>query len=196
MTICTDQQALDWLSSGSADARAKAVECLYRRLIVMLRPWAVARRVSSETMHDVLTDAIYVFVISFLNGKYREQGKLEALILLIAQRRYFDHVRNNQRERPLDPDDFSTIVPPEAHDPLEEAETAIENLTKHAKLTSCMDNVGERCKERLIRFWYLNQSHEEIAEAMGDKSADVSKVMKNKCQDKLEKCIKGTQTSK
>lgn len=66
----------------------------------------------------------------------------------------------------------------------------MEDLARHTKLEHCLDQIGERCKERIIRFWYMEQSHEEIAEAMDDASPRVSVTMKNKCQDKLKKCMK------
>ena len=192
MHTCTDEEVLAWLRSGSFEAESKAIDCLYRNLLGIFRPWVFSRNGSNDDAHDAVTEAVIAFVQKFREGKYLEMGKLEHLLFRIAQRRFYDLLRSRGSELPVD-SSASVEYPTEPFedDHYERAEQAAMELARHSKLAHCLDAIGERCKERLVRFWYWKQSHEEIAKAMGDSSADVSKVMKNKCQDKLEKCVKG-----
>lgn len=192
MLSCTDQDVVKWLLDGSPSSENKAIECLYRRLLQIFRPWVFSRNGSNEDVHDAVTEAVIGFVQKFRQGKYQEMGKLENLLFRIAQRRFIDLLRTRGAEIPVDPlEPIGSAYDGEEEDFLEKTEREADESAKHSKLAHCLEKIGERCKERLIRFWYMKQSHEEIANAMGDSSTAVSKVMKNKCQDKLEKCMNG-----
>ncbi|MBC7775490.1 MAG: RNA polymerase sigma factor [Phycisphaerae bacterium] len=192
MHPCTDEEVLAWLRNGSPESENKAIDCLYRRLLGIFRPWVFSRKGSSDDAHDAVTEAVIAFVQNFRDEKYREMGKLEHLLFRIAQRRFYDLLRERGKELPTDPT-LPFDLPPAfvEEDPFDKAELEASQLAKHSKLAQCLDKIGERCKERLVRFWYLKQSHEEIAAAMGNATAKGAKVMKNKCQDKLEACMKG-----
>lgn len=190
---CTDEEALKWLRDGSPESENKAIECLYRRLLAAFRPWVYSKNGRSDDAHDAVTEAIFQFVQNFREGKYREQGKLEHYLFRIAQFKFFDLLRARGEDLSIE-DVFPGGIPPEPEegedDPYEKVEMEVEALARHTKLEHCLGQIGERCKERILRFWYTKQSHEEIAKAMGDASARVSVTMKNRCQDKLEKCMK------
>lgn len=189
---CTNEEALTWLREGSFELENKAIECLYLRLLRMIRPWIYSKNGTSEDAHDAVTAAVIKFVQNFREGKYREQGKLEHFLFRIAQRKFYDLLRERGEDESIE-GTFPGGIPPEIgeeEDPEEKAELEVEALARQRKLEHCLDQIGERCKERIMRFWYMGQSHKEIAEAMGDASPDVSKAMKNKCQGKLEKCMK------
>lgn len=190
---CTDEEALRWLLDGAPESESKAIECLYRRLLEKFRAWVYAHSGSDDDAHDALTDALVAFIIIFHDGKYREEGKLDNYIFRIAQYKFYDACRRRGKgggDLSLE-EIFPGGVPPElADDPLEDADRESEMEWQRLRLEQCLDQTGERCKERLIRFWGLGQSHEEIAAAMGDFSPDVSKTMKAKCQRKLETCMK------
>lgn len=189
---CTNEEALTWLREGSFELENKAIGCLYPRLLGMIRPWIYSKNGTSEDAHDAVTAAVIKFVQNFREGKYHEQGKLEHYLFRIAQRKFYDLLRERGEEEPIEwsfPDGLSPEIE-EEEDPEEKAEQEVEALARQKKLELCLGQIGERCKERIMRFWYMDQSHKEIAEAMGDASPDVSKAMKNKCQGKLEKCMK------
>ncbi|MCB9296825.1 MAG: sigma-70 family RNA polymerase sigma factor [Lewinellaceae bacterium] len=189
---CTNEEALAWLREGSFELENKVIEYLYLRLLGMIRPWIYSKNGTSEDAHDAVTAAVIKFVRNFREGKYREQGKLEHYLFRIAQRKFFDLLRERGEEKSIE-ESFSDGIPPEIEgeeDLEEKAEQEVKALARQRKLEHCLGQIGERCKERIMRFWYISQSHKEIAEAMGDASPDVSKAMKNKCQGKLEKCMK------
>lgn len=189
---CTDDEALVWLRDGSQESESKFIECLYRRLLEKIRHWIGARNGSGEDAHDALTEALIVFIVNFREGKYREEGKLEHFLFRVAQYKFYDICRRRGqggRDQSIE-DVFPGGIPPElGEDPDEVAEATAETELRRQKMERCLDQIGERCKERLIRFWYFGQGHEVIATVMGDASADVAKVMKGKCQRKLEKCM-------
>ncbi|MFN0037313.1 MAG: RNA polymerase sigma factor [Saprospiraceae bacterium] len=188
---CTDEEALEWLRDGSPESESNAMGCLYRRLLGRIRPWVFSRNGSSDDAHDAVTEAVVQFVQNFREGKYKHVDKLEHYLFRMAQFKFFDLLRARGDEVSLDVV-FPGGIPPEMlDDPYEKAEEEMENIARHTKLEHCLGQIGERCKERILRFWYMQQSHEEIAKAMGDSSGDVSKVMKNKCQGSLAKCIHG-----
>ncbi|TNE53612.1 MAG: RNA polymerase sigma factor [Bacteroidetes bacterium] len=192
---CTDKDVLLWLSEGTVESENKAITCLYRRLLEKLRPWIFGKGGSDDDLHDALTDALTSFICIFREKKYREEGKLEHYVYRIAQYKYYDACRKRGRDPSRQSIEalFPNGVPTEiSEDPQEVAEQRTETEAYQSKLEHCLDQIGERCKERLIRFWYLEQSHEEIAAAMGDSSVDSAKVMKGKCQRKLEACANST----
>ncbi len=190
--VCTDDEALLWLRDGSQEPESKFIECLYRRLLEKIRHWVWSRNGSGEDAHDALTEALIVFIDNFREGKYREEGKLEHFLFRVAQFKFYDILRRRGRgggDQSIE-EIFPGGIPPElGEDPADDAEAAAEMEERRQDMERCLNQIGERCKERLIRFWYLEQGHEEIAAAMGDASVDVAKVMKGKCQRKLETCM-------
>ncbi len=189
---CTDEEALGWLREGSFESENKAIECLYRRLLKMILPWVYSKNGTGDDAHDAVTEAVIKFVRNFREEKYREQGKLEHYLFRIAQFKFYDLLRDRGTDLPSEIIVSDGILPEsdEAEDPYEKSEKDKASLARLNKLEHCLNQTGDRCKERLIRFWYQNQSHQEISKAMGDTGPDVSKSMKNKCQDKLAKCLK------
>jgi len=191
---CTDEEALEWLRDGSLESESKAIECLYRRLLGVFRPWAYSKSGTSDDVHDAVTEAIIAFVQNFRETKYRHEGKLEHYLFRIAQRKFYDVL--SERGDAVSFDDLDKGGIPEKNgeeesDPVVQLENDAEALARQDKLQSCLEQLGERCKERIRRFWYMDQSHKEIAEALGDASPDVSKARKDKCQKLLAKCMKG-----
>lgn len=189
---CTDEEALHWLRDGSAASESKAIGCLYRRLLEKLRPWIHLKNGSADDTHDALTEALVAVVGMIRENKYQEQGKLENYLFRVAQFKFYDICRKRRKgggDISLD-EIFPGGVPRELEaDPFEKNEADAEANTRLLRLQHCLEQIGERCKERLVRFWYMEQSHEEIAQSMGDASTDVSKVMKGKCQSKLAACM-------
>lgn len=190
--FCTDEQALNWLEDGSPAAESKAIDCLYRRLLALFRPWAYSRNGTDDDAHDAVAEALIKFVQNYREGKYTHQGKLENYLFRIAQFKFFDLLRERDGDMSLE-QVFPGGLPAEleALEPFEKAAKEKAESARYSKLENCLDQIGAKCKERIIRFWYQRQSHETIAAAMGDTGANVSKVMKNRCQDKLEQCVKG-----
>lgn len=191
---CTDEDALEWLRDGLLESENKAIECLYRRLLGVFRPWAYSKNGTSDDVHDTVTEAIIAFVQNFREAKYRHKGKLEHYLFRIAQRKFYDLL--GERGDTVSFDDLAKGDVPEKtgeddSDPIVKLENEAESLARQGKLQACLDALGERCKERIQRFWYMDQSHKEIAVAMGDASPDVSKARKDKCQKLLAKCMKG-----
>lgn len=194
----TDGDILNLLRDGSPESESKVIEVLYRRLLEGVRSWVNAKGGSTEDGHDALTEALIAFVCIFRKGKYGDQGKLGNFIFRIGQFKYYDlcRKRGSGGKGISIVEIFPEGIPAEIEeDHLEKAEEDLESAKsgksakRKEKFGICLNQVGVRCKERLIRYWVMGQSHEEIAKAMGDASADVSKVMKGKCQKKLKMCM-------
>lgn len=198
-SACTDEGVLHWLFDGAPELESKAIACLYRRLLEKVRAWVIARGGSGDDAHDALTDALVAFIMVFRDGKYREEGKLDNYVFRIAQYKFYDACRRRGKgggDLSIE-EIFPGGIPPElSEDPLENAERRAERELEIHRLEQCLGQSGERCKERLSRFWVLGQSHEEIAAAMGDAGPDVSKTMKAKCQRKLETCMQNEKPGK
>ncbi len=191
--ICTDAQALAWLEDGALDLESKAIACLYRRLLDLAKPWVYSRNGNLDDVHDAVSEAVIKFVQNCREGKYRHEGKLENYLFRMAQYKYFDLLRERGNEVSLE-QFFPAGIPEDLEEAaFEKEEKEAEASARHIRLEQCLEQIGEKCKERIVRFWYMNQSHDNIAAAMGDSGPNVSKTMKNRCQDKLEKCVKGQQ---
>ncbi len=187
---CTAAQAIAWLRAGDPESETQAIACLYSRMLEKFRPWVFSKNGTNADAHDAISDALYQFIDQYRAGRYREEGKMEHLLFRIAQRRFFDGKKSRGHDFSEDADWLKLVSENEDKDYFEQIEQEKTNALMVEKLSACLDKIGERCKERIMLFWYQNQSHKEIAEAMGDSSTNVSKVMMSKCKDKLEDCLK------
>ncbi len=190
--VCSDEEALRWLRDGAPELVSKAMECLYRRLLDAVQHWVVSKNGSRNDGHDALTDALTTLTDIVQRGKYRDEGKLDHFLFRIAQYKFYDMCRKRGKSGEISIDEIypGGIPPGVEDDPDAIIERDAEAEARRLKMEHCLDKIGARCKERLVRYWFMGQSHAEIAEAMGDASVAVSRVRKGKCQGKLESCMK------
>lgn len=99
---CTDDEALAWLRDGSPESENKAIGCLYRSLLGMIRPWISSRNGSDNDAHDAVTEAVIRFIQNFREGKYREQGKLAPYLFRMAQFKFYDLLRERGEDLSTD----------------------------------------------------------------------------------------------
>lgn len=196
---CTDENILAWLDDGSTHREQQALDCLYRRLIGQVVPWVLKHGGSETDGEDALVDALTGFVKTYRAGKYTDEGKLDNYVFSIAKFKFYDHCREQKRRGGGGPelsieDVFPNGIPPGVNweDPDEKQALDAEDLARREAVEKCFAQLDPKCQERLTRFWYQEQSHEEIAKAMGNATANGSKVMKGRCEEKLRQLVSKT----
>jgi RNA polymerase sigma factor (sigma-70 family) len=90
--------------------------------------------------------------------------------------------RNFQRKRK---EDQMEVLPDRAE--TENPHRLYEKKEQTWRLEGLLDLVGEKCKEVLIKFYYLEFSMKEIAEEMGYASDKMAKKKKYECLKKIKK---------
>ena len=187
---CTDEKILIILEDGSPNNEQKVMDCLYRRLIRKVMRWVLSHGGSEADGQDTLVEALGNFVINYRTKKYVHVDKLDNYVFGIAMCRFFDICRKRKQEinrtsldelllRGISPDIEKKYLA--SNEGIEDEKEA-----QLLKIEAGMAQLDEKCKERLIRFYFDEQSHEEIADAMGDGNANVSKTQLFRCKKKLE----------
>lgn len=193
---CSEDQILEWMKTGNPHHEQRTLDCLYQLLFEKAKGWVVRHGGSEEDAQDALTEALIGFVKSFRAEKYNHDDKLLHYVFSIVKFKFYDicrqHKRNRSGGRELSLEEiFPGGIPPGIawEDPFEILEKNAEETTRLRLMEKYFNLLSAGCKERLTRYWYLHQKHEEIAAAMKDASINVSKVMKNKCEKKLKEHI-------
>lgn len=186
---CPDKDILLWLADGSSNSEQRVMDCLYRRLIATVIRWVLKHGGFESDGHDVLVDALTAFVKNYRSGKYTDSGKLENFVTVIAKNKFIDICRKRKQNIMVSLDELLFNGVP-LNIATEEPEVDTEKETQLLKFEQCHAQIGEKCRDRLDRFYYKHQSHLEIAKALGDKSEAVAKVMLGRCKEKLRNLCK------
>lgn len=193
---CSEENILRWLEDKSSSKEHQSMTCLYSLFYDKVKNWVLKHRGNEIDAQDSLTEALISFVQSYRNGKYIHEGKLEPFFMRIAMYKFYDICRKRKGENLTDETNSIDELFPggiaseeEWKDPLIEKEESEQEQNRYKLVEKCLNKLSISCKDRLVRFYYLDQSHKEIALALGDSSEAVSKVMKNKCEKKLKEFV-------
>ncbi|MBK8450381.1 MAG: sigma-70 family RNA polymerase sigma factor [Saprospiraceae bacterium] len=186
---CTEENIIQWLEDKSPNMEQQSMTCLYTLFYERVKSWVLQNKGSEIDAQDSLTEALFSFVRCFREGKYSHEGKLEPFFMRIAKNKFFDICRKRKSDIPsggiisID-ENFPGGIPSDIEwtDPLIAEAESQEEIKQNQKVEKCLNKLSESCKDRLVRFYYMQQSHKDIARDLGDSSEAVSKVMKNKCE--------------
>lgn len=132
-------------------------------------------------IYQVATVIVYENIHS---GKLQTlNSSLKTYLFAIAKNKYMEGSR--YRSKFLYEWDFTND--PAADEDLDELERKEDDLNVVMK---SIEEIGEKCKDILQHYYYLNQSMEEIAVSLNYKNADTVKNLKYKCLNRLRKLFK------
>ncbi len=182
----SDTKIIDMLRSGKEVVENKALSHLYRQYFTGIRQWLNQKGLpvtveATDIFQPAMMDLF--FMVKSKNFQLSRQASLKSLLFTICQNRWKNEWRSHKRQRQL------KEQLPEAESTRESMFEAIANEERKEWIADLVGRMGSRCQKLLYSYYYKRIKHEEIAEAMGFKTAQQSRNALSLCKKKLTKLI-------
>ncbi|MET4076521.1 sigma-70 family RNA polymerase sigma factor [Hymenobacter sp. UYCo722] len=162
--------------------RTQVLTELYRQSFPPVRRHIGRRGGSAQDAQDVFQDALLVLYEQATGGTLVLTASVSTYLLGISRNLWHHEVRRRAR---LAPDTLSDDV---AAGLADEAEDSAEPAFA---VRDYVEQLGEKCKNVLLSFYYFQQPLTQIAERQGYGSVRSATVQKFKCLERLRHAVRG-----
>jgi RNA polymerase sigma factor (sigma-70 family) len=159
--------------------REKTLEKIYARVYPMVVHYVKQRYGTAEDAKDLVQEAIILFYEKMVHDQ---------LILTSSVTTYIMGICKNLWRRELEKRNRSQELSPQITGQLWE-ETESENEREMLKISSFVEQLGEKCKELLLAFYYFGHRMEQIARQHQYRNVHTATVQKFKCLERLRKSV-------
>ena len=177
-----DQKIIDLIKSQKHD---KVFTTLYKYFPVV-KKMIVANGGRSEDAEDIYQEALIVFYKKASDPDFKLTSSINTYLYSIARFMWMDQFKKQQKQAFVD-------IEKEQVNELEFT-AAIETENQFKLAEKVISELGERCKELLILFYFQSQKLKDIAKKMGYNSENTAKNQKYKCLEAAKLKLKALQT--
>jgi RNA polymerase sigma factor (sigma-70 family) len=158
---------------------------LYEQFFYFIKDATFKHQLSEDEASSIYTDTILAFIENVRNGRFEGKSSLKTYLFQIFSNKCVDFLRRNTTNKmsihdtqPIE--DWHLTAPDESKNILQKliSEHEIHVLKEKIKL------LGEKCQQMLMA-WGDGFSDNKIAEELGYQTANVAKVSRLRCMDKL-----------
>jgi RNA polymerase sigma factor (sigma-70 family) len=173
ITAVETPNAIRWRQALLTD-RDKTLEYLYTRTWPVVRQYVKQQQGTEEDAKDVLQDAMIIFF---------EKVVHDQLVLTAAPVTYLAAISKNRWRQEMEKRSRQLFSPDNPEPQPAEPDAASANLMHF------VDQLGEKCRDILVQFYYFGQRLEKIAYRHGYGSIRSATVQKFKCLERLRKKV-------
>ncbi len=180
-----EKQILDAIKKG--DTNSKTFEFFYLSCFPKVKALVLRGNGNEEEARDIFQDAVLTFYRKVKLDKYEHYTEIDAYIYTICRNEWYKRAKNKKRTSEI------TEVTHASYTDYSSPETMFFTTEKQAWVMDLLSQVGERCKELMIKKVYHNLSLTEICEKMGFSTTQAAKTKVYKCKQRLIKLLKDNQ---
>ncbi len=176
MTAVEPPSATHWRQALLTD-RDKTLEYLYTRTWPAVRQYIKQQQGTEEDAKDVLQDAMIIFFEKVVHDRLVLTAAPATYLTAIGKNLWRQEREKRSRQIPLSPADFCPEPAP------------AEPAGAPADLLEFVQQLGEKCRDILVQFYYFGQRLDKIALRHGYRSIRSATVQKFKCLEQLRKKV-------
>jgi RNA polymerase sigma factor (sigma-70 family) len=177
-----DQKIIELIRSQRQD---KVFTTLYKYFPVV-KKMILANGGRSEDAEDIYQDALIVFYKKAGNPDFNLTSSINTYLYSIARYMWKDELRKKAQHS------FTDIQ--DVHLPEQEFISDVETENKYKPAEKVIAELGDRCKELLLLFYFESLKLKDIAPKMGYNSENTAKNQKYKCLETAKNRLKSLQT--
>ena len=177
-----DQKIIDLIKSQKHD---KVFTTLYKYFPVV-KKMILANGGRSEDAEDIYQDALIVFYKKASAADFQLTSSINTYLYSICRFMWSDQLKKQQKQISTD------IEKVEVNE--SEFISAIETENQLKLAEKVVSELGERCKELLILFYFQSKKLKDIATKMGYNSENTAKNQKYKCLETAKLKLKALQS--
>lgn len=164
-----------------AKAESTSFEYLYKEYYKMAEFFVLKNSGNKADAQDVFQDALVVFYEKTLDESFQLNCQIKTFIYSIVRNLWLKKLRDNKIKTSVN--DFEKFV--NITDEIDEEEN--ESQLKNVELA--LQQLGEKCREIIIQFYYYKTKMEVIAQQLEYTNAQTAKAQKYKCMQQLKKLL-------
>jgi RNA polymerase sigma factor (sigma-70 family) len=177
-----DQKIIELIRSQRQDT---VFTTLYKYFPVV-KKLILANGGRSEDAEDIYQDALIIFYKKAGNPEFKLTSTINTYLYSIARFMWKDQLRKKTQHSFTD---IQQIQVPE-----QEFVSEVETENKYKPAEKVIAELGDRCKELLLLFYFESLKLKEIAKKMGYNSENTAKNQKYKCLETAKNRLKVLQT--
>ncbi|MCY7349774.1 MAG: RNA polymerase sigma factor [Cytophagaceae bacterium] len=180
----TDADLLAGIQAGGTQRRLYENR-LYEKYAYLIRDATRKHQLSEDEAATAYSDALLSVIVQVASGHFKGRSELKTFLYQIFTNKCIDLIRKNATNRasvhrasPLD--DLAVILP-------DDTRSALQRLMSQQdaeRLHRLLHELGEKCRALLLG-WGEGFSDEELAPSLSYANANVTKVSRLRCLDRL-----------
>lgn len=158
--------------------REKTLEDIYAKTFPMVLHYVKLHKGTSEDAKDLLQEAIILFYEKLMQGDFNLTSSVSTYLMAICKNLW----RTQSRKR-----SHYTNITPETTERF--SEEPKDDVQASLPILNFVEQLGARCKEILVAFYYHHQKMDQIASRYNYSSTHTATVQKFKCLERLRKSL-------
>lgn len=177
-TIATPVRA-STLSQDLIRNREKTLERIYAKAYPMVLHYVKQHSGTADDAKDLLQEAIILFYEKVVYDQLSLTASATTYIMAVCKNLWRRELEKRTRRQPLSPELTDQLT----------AEKSTDGKEPSFTITQFVEQLGERCKDILVSFYYLGHRMEQIAEQHHYRNVRTATVQKFKCLERLRKSL-------
>jgi RNA polymerase sigma factor (sigma-70 family) len=175
----SDKELIDRIQSGTKQVHDEALKYLYKAYYPFIRIYVVKNSGGNEDAADIFQEAIVVLYNKIREKTFRGDSNIKTFLYSVARNLWLKELRKH-------PVKISGITDIEEFTNFEQIESiSSETEEKENIVRKLINELGNRCKEILIDYYYTKLSMKEIMLKLGLGSEQATKNKKYRCMQRL-----------
>jgi len=180
-SIYTDSELINNLKEGN-----DSINILYKRHKNYCINFMKSMYKDHDEINDIYHDAVIVFYEKINTPGFELTCSIQTYLNTVCRNQILKRLNHTKRYK-IDNSDENKDILDSITDTLEEFDDVNnERIGVMKKVFELMKEKSAKCHEMLIRFWYKNQTMDQIARAMHFANADSAKNQKARCQKEFK----------
>jgi RNA polymerase sigma factor (sigma-70 family) len=139
-----------------------------------------------EELRDIYHDAVMVFYEKINTPGFELTCSIQTYLNTVCRNQILKRLNYSKRYKTDSSDSNSDILDSITDTLVELDDLNNERVKVMKKVFGIMKDTSKKCYEMLMRFWYKNQTMDQIANAMHFANADSAKNQKARCQKEFK----------
>lgn len=177
MTV--DEKIIAAIRSGKDN---KSIKILYKNTFPSIKKNILELGGSKDDAHDVFQDAVIILVRKIKENTLSQESNISGFLYTISKNLWINKVKRDSKSTLFDENiesiDYSYEI--EYQENIKEKEETIKGI---------ISQLDEKCAYVLHAILFTDKDYNDIAEELGLANANVMKVTKSRCKDKLIKLL-------
>jgi DNA-directed RNA polymerase specialized sigma24 family protein len=183
----TDADIIEGILTGGRE-RQKYENKLYEKYLYFINDGIRKHQIEEHESASVYSDTVLTMIDHILNHRFERRASLKTYIFQIFSNQCVSLIRKKATNRAAPAYD-TVLLSDIMHMMSDSTQSIIQKIIEQEEEISLLERlnkIGEKCKELLL-LWANGHADKEIFEMLAYSSADVVKVSRMRCIDKLRK---------